>query len=110
MSNKPDELHLAFIGCGVMGESMVAGLLRREMVKPSNIIASHPRADRRVELKERYGIEITAQNAKAAGETAVHARSAVVLCVKPQRLAAVLADLAGTLHPDQLVISIVAGA
>lgn len=43
------DLHLAFIGCGVMGESMVAGLLRKDLVDPKNIAVSHPLAalDRR---------------------------------------------------------------
>jgi pyrroline-5-carboxylate reductase len=27
-------LHLTFIGCGVMAESIVAGLLRKSLVKP----------------------------------------------------------------------------
>ena len=57
MANELKDLHLAFIGCGVMGESMVAGLLRRELVDPKNVSASHPRESRRAELAEQYGVE-----------------------------------------------------
>ncbi|MCA1638085.1 MAG: pyrroline-5-carboxylate reductase [Acidobacteria bacterium] len=56
-------IKLAFIGCGVMAESIVAGLLRKQLV-----------------------------------------------CVKPQRIKVVLAELKGMVLPAQLVVSIVAGA
>ena len=105
MANELNDLHLAFIGCGVMGESMIAGLLRKGIVKPAQITASHPRESRRAELKERHGIEVFANNADA-----VKANSVAVICVKPQRLERIFNDLNGKLHPDQMAISIVAGA
>lgn len=110
MANELKDLHLAFIGCGVMGESMVAGLLRRELVDPQNISASHPRESRRNELADKHGIAVFESNAEAAKSIAGHANSAVLICVKPQRLPRVLNDLTGVLHLDQLVLSIVAGA
>ena len=109
MANEMKDLHLAFIGCGVMGESMVAGLLRQELVDPKNISASHPRDLRRTELAQKYGIAAYESNAEAAKSVAGIENSAVLICVKPQRLPRVLADLDGILHLDQLVLSIVAG-
>src|SRR5688572_9037289 len=110
MPNELKDLHLAFIGCGVMGESMIAGLLRETRVDPKNIAASHPRETRRTELAERYGIAVFESNAEAARTVVDRTDAAVVICVKPQRLARVLADLDGVSHLDQLVLSIVAGA
>jgi len=110
MANELKDLHLAFIGCGVMGESMVAGLLRENIVDPNNIAASHPRESRRAELAEKHGIAVFESNSDAAKTVVGHENSAVLICVKPQRLARVLSDLAGILHLDQLVLSIVAGA
>lgn len=109
MSNL-QEMHLAFIGCGVMGESMAAGLLRRNLVDQKNITASHPRESRRAELAERYGIAVFEKNSDAAKAAADNKNSAIVLCVKPQRLGRVLTDLDRVLSLDQLVVSIVAGA
>src|SRR5947208_1307469 len=109
MSDK-NEVHLAFIGCGVMAESMIAGLLRNDLVPAANIIATHPRADRREELRSKYGIQVSASNAEGAEATAKHANSAIALCVKPQRLKGVLDEISGVAHSGQLVISIVAGA
>lgn len=110
MANDLKNLHLAFIGCGVMGESMIAGLVNNKIVDPGNIAASHPRESRRAELAEKYGITVFANNAAAAEKVAGGENSAIVLCVKPQRVERVLKDLTGVLHPEQLVISIVAGA
>ena len=110
MANELKDLHLAFIGCGVMGESMVAGLLRKNLVDPKNIAASHPRESRRAELAEKHGIAVFESNAETAKTVVGYENSAVLLCVKPQRLERVLSDLSGVLHPDQMVISIVAGA
>ncbi len=107
---KLTDLHLAFIGCGVMGESMLAGLIEQNLVGPEQIAASHPRVNRRDELAAKYGIAVFESNADAARSAAGQEASALVVCVKPQRLARVLADLKDVVHPEQLVISIVAGA
>lgn len=110
MNNEIRDLGLAFVGCGVMGESMIAGLLRNNLVDPKNISASHPRKARRDELNEKYGVAVFAENAVAASSVSQHENSVIVLCIKPQRLAKVLGDLDGVLHPNDLVVSIVAGA
>ncbi len=104
------EMKLSFIGCGVMAESIIAGLLGNGVVDADHIIASHPREIRRAELAIRHGISVVSSNAEAAGLVAGQDNSVIVLCVKPQRLKKVLADLDGVLHPNDLVISIIAGA
>ena len=110
---------LAFIGCGVMAESIIAGLLRQNLVKPEQISASHPRRNRQTELNAKYGIRVFENNAEAAravqnSETIANfstENSVVVLCVKPQRLGGVLAELGGgAISPQALVVSIIAGA
>ena len=110
MANELNELHLSFIGCGVMAESMLAGLVSNKLVDAANISASHPREARRAELTSKYGVTAFESNAETARSVVGQANSAIIICVKPQRLKRVLKDLDGVLHPDQLVISIVAGA
>ena len=96
---------LAFVGCGMMGEAMVKGLLRDRLVAAGSVVVSHPREDRRKDLARRYGIRVVADNAEA-----VAGASLVALTVKPQVLDRVIADLSGTMSGDALVLSIVAGA
>ncbi len=109
---------LSFVGCGVMAEAIIAGLLRQKLVAPEQITGSHPREARREELQSRYGMRVFEGNREAvaalstsggaSGES--RARSIIVLAVKPQRLGLVLEELKGAVHEDQLVLSIVAGA
>jgi pyrroline-5-carboxylate reductase len=117
-ANPLSAARLSFIGCGVMAEAMVAGLLRQRLVTPSQIIGSHPRSARREELRNKYGIRVVESNREAAApvsatvkvEDAAQHNSIVVLSVKPQRLNGVLAELKGVLHLEQMVVSVVAGA
>lgn len=96
---------LGFVGCGMMGEAMVKGLLREGLVDPRQIIASHPRAERCLELENRYGVQVTDGNAEAASDATF-----VVLAVKPQFLGEVMGDLDGVLKAETTVLTIVAGA
>jgi pyrroline-5-carboxylate reductase len=108
-----EDCRLAFIGCGVMAEAMIAGLLRKKLVSPDNIVGSHPRLTRREELHVKYGIEMFEHNREAALAAAPDASatgSMLILAVKPQRLPKVLDELKGSIHPDQLIVSVVAGA
>lgn len=103
------ETKIAFVGCGVMAESMIAGMLRKEIVATDQIIATHPRAERRGELTSKHCITAFEKNADAV-RSLPEQQGIIVLSVKPQRLKAVLNDLAGKVKPDQLIVSIIAGA
>lgn len=112
-TNPLSNCRLAFIGCGVMAEAIIAGLLRKKLVGPEQIAGSHPRQSRREEIHVKYGVEMFENNRDAV--TAVSpetpdASSIVVLAIKPQRLYSVLQELKGSLVKEQLVVSIVAGA
>lgn len=96
---------LGFVGAGVMAEAMISGLLDQELIRRDQITISHPRANQRQRLVERFGIEATENNHEAAA-----GKDLVLLTVKPQVLKPVMRQLHGTLHPGQVVISIIAGA
>lgn len=96
---------LGIVGTGVMAEAMLAGLLRRELIDSRNVLASHPRAARREQLEAAYGVRTTDDNTVAAREADV-----LLVAVKPQMLPSVSDELRGILPPEQLVISIIAGA
>ena len=95
---------ISFIGGGVMAEAMIGGLLNRNVVTAENIIVSEPREKRRAEIQAHYHVGVTPDNRQA-----VRAGDVIVFSIKPQVLSRVLAELKGTLRPDQLVISIIAG-
>ena len=96
---------IATVGSGVMAEGIIAGLLRGNLVDPGQIVASHPRADRREALVAAHGIQAVASNAEAVAGADI-----VLLAIKPQMLARVGHELRSALGEGQLVISILAGA
>ena len=98
-------MRVGIVGAGVMAEAIIGGLLADRAVAPDRLVASHPRRDRRELLAERHGITPVASNADALADAEV-----VVLAVKPQMLTRVMRELAGRLQPEQVVVSIVAGA
>jgi pyrroline-5-carboxylate reductase len=115
--NPLGDVRLVFVGVGVMAESMIAGLLKRQLVAPAQIRGSHPRAARRAELEATYGIRVVESNREAvaresAGDEAGSPVSPaiVILAIKPQKLNGVLHELKDALRAEDLVLSIVAGA
>ncbi len=92
-----------------MAESIIGGLLRHELVRPHQICASHPREERRNELKEKFAINTFGENADAVRSAAESSDSFVVLCTKPQKIDKILKEIAPDVTPGQIVISIVAG-
>ncbi|HEX3002737.1 MAG TPA: pyrroline-5-carboxylate reductase, partial [Angustibacter sp.] len=93
---------MAILGAGVMGETLLSGLLRSGRAVDS-LLVSERRPERVAELTERYGVRVV-DNAAAAGEA-----STVVLVVKPQDMASALADVRESLRPGTLVVSLAAG-
>ena len=87
-----------------MAEAMVAGLLRGNLVSPDQVVASHPRAERRAALETTHGIRVVASNTEA-----VTGADVIILAVKPQTLARVAREIGPVLRPGQLVLSVLAG-
>jgi pyrroline-5-carboxylate reductase len=96
---------IATVGSGVMAEAMIAGLLRGELVSPDQIVASHPRAERRDHLRGEYGIRVVGDNVAA-----VDGADVVLLGIKPQMLGRVGREIGPHLQRGQVVLSVLAGA
>jgi pyrroline-5-carboxylate reductase len=94
----------AFIGAGNMASALVHGLIASGAARPERIVATDVSAEALEGLQQRHGIATSASNTEA-----VVGADVVVLCVKPQVLPSVLAELAPALTPAQLVVSIAAG-
>jgi pyrroline-5-carboxylate reductase len=93
---------VAVIGAGVMGETLLSGLLRSGR-PAADLIVAERRPDRAKELVERYGVEV-AGNVEAAQRA-----DTVILVVKPQDMAGLLEEISPVIRSDQLVISLAAG-
>jgi pyrroline-5-carboxylate reductase len=93
---------LAILGAGVMGETVLSGLIRAGW-SPEQIVATDRRPERQVELTARYGITML-DNVEAAGRA-----DTVLVVVKPQDMSDLLAEIAPVLTADSLLVSLAAG-
>jgi pyrroline-5-carboxylate reductase len=97
-------MRIAFIGGGAMGEAMVKCLLTKKVAVPQNMVVSDISLGRRELLSREYGVSTLADNRKAVANADL-----IILAVKPQNLPQVMEEIK-TPSPEQLVLSIVAGA
>ena len=103
IANRYDcEMKTAVIGAGNMGEALIAGLIAYGET-PANIAVCEKRAERANELTNRYGISI-AEIADSVSDADV-----VLLVVKPQDMASVLAEVGTAINPAAVVVSFAAG-
>ncbi len=93
---------VAVIGAGVMGETLLSGLIRAGR-PAADLVVTERRPDRAAELRAKYGVEVIGN-----GE-AVEKADTVVLVVKPQDMGAVVDEIAGSVKPGALVVSLAAG-
>ncbi|HEX2895785.1 MAG TPA: pyrroline-5-carboxylate reductase [Marmoricola sp.] len=100
-STQEGRMTVAIIGAGVMGETLLSGLIRggRDV---ADLMVGEKRPERAEELRERYGVTVVGNSEAAQAQT-------VVLVVKPQDMADVLTEIAPHLRPGQLVVSLAAG-
>jgi pyrroline-5-carboxylate reductase len=98
-------MRLAFIGGGTMAEAIIHGVLAAKIANPGDIRVGEPLAKRCQALAERHGVRAGPSNSEAA-----QGAELILLAVKPQDLPKVYSQLKGQLRPEQVALSIVAGA
>jgi pyrroline-5-carboxylate reductase len=91
---------IAILGCGKIGESLLAGLLSSGT---TDLVVTSRRPERIEELHERHGVEATLSNADAASGAGL-----VVLAAKPQDFEVLLESIRGDVTKEQTVLSVAA--
>lgn len=99
-----EQQRICVVGAGNMGTALIRGMLKSEWSDPDRLMATHPREERRAALADDLGIRVEESNVEG-----VKWADVVVLCVKPQILHRVLAEVAPAVTPDTTVVSIAAG-
>jgi pyrroline-5-carboxylate reductase len=94
---------IAILGGGRIGEALLSGLLSSEWRSAEEIVVTDRREERNAELRERYGVEATSDNAAAVRDARL-----VVVAVKPQDIDALLEEIGGALTPEQTLVSVAA--
>lgn len=95
-------MSITIIGAGVMGETILSGLLRSG-ISSDEIVIAERRAERVAELTQQYAVECRDI------VPSVSDASTVLLVVKPADIAGVLTEISAELTPGALIISLAAG-
>jgi len=90
------------IGAGVMGEALIAALISYGL-SPELITISEKRSDRAAELIARYGISVRDIHENVASA------DVLLLVVKPQDMAGVLAEIKSSINSKAVVVTFAAG-
>lgn len=93
---------IGVIGAGIMGEALISALIGSGR-EPSAITITEKRAERATELIDLYGVKT------ASLEMNVKSADALLLVVKPQDMAIMLAEIKSFIKNSTLVVSFVAG-
>jgi len=93
---------VAILGVGVMGSTLLAGLLRSGR-DAADLVITGRNAERAEELAGTYGVRLMSNVDAAVGS------DTLVLVVKPQDMGGLLAEVSAHVRPGALVVSLAAG-
>jgi pyrroline-5-carboxylate reductase len=99
-----DDLQIGFLGAGKMATALAKGWIAAGLLSPAGCRASDP-----VPAARQAFTMATGGCAGASNREVVEASDVLLLAVKPQNIAEVLADVASAVGPRHLIISIAAG-
>lgn len=97
-------MKLGFIGTGNMASAIMGGVIKNEIIKADEIIGSDLFAPGREKVKSQFGIHVTESNKEVVEKAEV-----IVLSVKPQFYADVIAEIKDIIKDNQIVITIAPG-
>jgi pyrroline-5-carboxylate reductase len=95
---------VAILGAGRLGESMLRGILSANWRQADELVVTSRRPERLADLRERFGVDGTSDNAAA-----VEGAGLVIVSVKPQDMPDVLAEISSAVSPSQTILSVAAG-
>ena len=93
---------IAILGGGKIGEALLSGLLRGER-GAADVVVSEKHPERAAYLSQTYGVQVT----DVGG--AVKQATTLLIAVKPQDIDTLLAEIAATIEPRHVVVSVAAG-
>ena len=97
-------MKLGFIGAGNMAKAMIGGILKNNIFKPEEVIASDLYEPGLRQAKESLGIHVTTDNKEVARTAEV-----LVLSVKPQFYEEVICEIKDVMKDNQIVVTIAPG-
>lgn len=95
--------NIAVLGCGKLGETLLAGMLGAGVVEAKRVVATAAHRERCDLIAKKHGVHTTINNREAVKKADV-----ILVCVKPQAVQALIEEIRGDLKARQLVLSVAA--
>lgn len=97
-------MKLGFIGTGNMASAIMGGIIKNQIIPAEEIIGADLFAPGRERAREQFGINVTDSNKEVVEKAEV-----IVLSVKPQFYANVIAEIKDEIKENQIIITIAPG-
>jgi len=94
---------VAIIGVGKIGETLLNGMIKNNLVKEENITGSTAQEAHAQEINKKYGIKTYINNKEM-----ILGKDIIILAIKPQMMKKVLSNVKDIISEKQLIISIAA--
>ena len=95
---------LGFIGCGKMASAIINGILKSDILKKEDILASEINEEFAKSGYEKTGVDVICDNKYLAKNSEI-----IFIAIKPHLVTEVLKEIKDVLNKNQLIISIAAG-
>lgn len=97
-------MKLGFIGCGNMGQAMMAGIVEGNLIDSNEIMASDGYKPSLEKVEKVFGIKTTMDNKEVAAQSNI-----IVLSVKPPLYDTVIKEISPVMAEDSLIVTIAPG-
>lgn len=97
-------MKLGFIGTGNMASAIMDGIIRKQILKPEEIIGADASVKGRERVKKQFGIHTAESNIEVAKQAEI-----ILLSVKPQFYESVITEIKDVIREEQIIITIAPG-
>lgn len=97
-------MKIGFVGCGNMATAIIKGIIKKQIIKEENIMASAKTKTTLERVQRELGIKVSMDNSEVVKNSDI-----VVLAVKPQYYQEVIEQIKDTVSDNQIIISIAPG-
>mgnify|MGYP002587885769 CR=1 FL=1 len=97
-------MKLGFIGTGNMASAIMGGIIKNQIIPANDIIGADVMEAGRERVKEQFKIQVTADNHEV-----INSSDIIILSVKPQFYAEVIAEIKDDVRENQIIITIAPG-
>ena len=95
---------IAFIGAGSMAEALINGWVSKDVVKPESIIVANRSNKKRLELlQKKYGV-LPLESYEQLNDANI-----IILAMKPKDVHEAMKTIKSSIHPNTIILSILAG-